>query len=529
MQFTAVPWLRDHLVGPHPGPRRRPRARPPRTCSRRFEQLTKNLPEVLQLRRGRLGQLFATPGAAGAASPSSPPSCRCSRATPTSSWTPSGRRSSRRVGEIRRKFDAAPQQRGRRRPAAAQAARSRGQDAAVPRRRRLRPGRHRPGRLRRLQRRLDLARRRCPGPPRSSTRAPGCAGSTAERCEVPQHARSRPRRRRHPARGARARWPTCPRAASCSSPARAAPTPWRSPPPSPSRRRAPACAAGAVVVDHGLQDGSAAGGRRPPRRCAARSGSTRSRSSASEVRPSGAGLEAAARPPATPPSRRPPTAGASAVLLGHTLDDQAETVLLGLARGSGARSLAGMPARRDRCVRPLLGRRRGPRRAPPARPGLDAVGRPAQRRPRVPPGRGCAHGCCRVLEAELGPGRRARRWPARPTCCATDADALDELADRAVAELPGGRRPAPAVDALAALPLRVRTRGARRLLRRRRPAHRRALDPAHSALDALALAGWHGAGWHAGCRRRPVAGEAASTPRSARPGAAPPDRGRLRR
>jgi tRNA(Ile)-lysidine synthase len=50
--------------------------------------------------------------------------------------------------------------------------------------------------------------------------------------------------------------------------------------------------------------------------------------------------------------------GARAVLLGHTLDDQAETVLLRLARGSGARSLAGMPPRRGLIRRPLLDVRR---------------------------------------------------------------------------------------------------------------------------------------------------------------------------
>ena len=42
------------------------------------------------------------------------------------------------------------------------------------------------------------------------------------------------------------------------------------------------------------------------------------------------------------------------IVLGHTANDQAETVLLGLTRGSGAKSLSGMSARSDRLLRPLL-------------------------------------------------------------------------------------------------------------------------------------------------------------------------------
>lgn len=42
------------------------------------------------------------------------------------------------------------------------------------------------------------------------------------------------------------------------------------------------------------------------------------------------------------------------VLLGHTLNDQAETVLLGLARGSGSRSLSGMAELTGRYLRPFL-------------------------------------------------------------------------------------------------------------------------------------------------------------------------------
>jgi tRNA(Ile)-lysidine synthase len=115
--------------------------------------------------------------------------------------------------------------------------------------------------------------------------------------------------------------------------------------------------AGAVTVDHGLQDGSADRAAAVTRTLG---GLGLDPVSAVAVTVDGpGGPEAAARAARYAALEQAAAGfGAAAVLLGHTLDDQAETVLLGLARGSGARSLAGMAPCRGIFLRPLLGVRR---------------------------------------------------------------------------------------------------------------------------------------------------------------------------
>ena len=125
-----------------------------------------------------------------------------------------------------------------------------------------------------------------------------------------------------------------------------------------------------LVVDHGLQAGSAAVA---DAACAALIGlGLEARVATVTVAEAGDGPEAAARRARYAALREESSArGGAPVLLGHTLDDQAETVLLGLGRGSGARSLAGMRAWDPPWCRPLLGVRRAVTRAACAEAGLD--------------------------------------------------------------------------------------------------------------------------------------------------------------
>jgi tRNA(Ile)-lysidine synthase len=193
--------------------------------------------------------------------------------------------------------------------------------------------------------------------------------------------------------------------------------------------------------------------------------------------------------------------GATAVLLGHTMDDQAETVLLGLARGSGARSLAGMSPASGRYLRPLLGLRREQTEAACAAAGHE---------PWEDPHNGCRRFArvrvrqtiLPVMEELLGPGI-ARALARTADQLRADADALDDMAaERAAALLSPLTRAAGPQDAaapldtgeLAVLPTAIRTR-LLRMAAIAAGAPAGALTAGHVAdLDAL-VTNWRGQRW----------------------------------
>ncbi|MEU3453070.1 tRNA lysidine(34) synthetase TilS [Micromonospora sp. NPDC006766] len=252
--------------------------------------------------------------------------------------------------------------------------------------------------------------------------------------------------------------------------------------------------AGLVTVDHGLQPGSAG-------RAEAVADWGREQGldpvEAVPVRVGGraGGPEAAAREARyealVDAARR---YDAAAVLLGHTRDDQAETVLLALARGAGPHGLAGMPQRRELAgvplLRPLLDVAREDTRQACAALGLTCWDDPHNVDPAYARSRVRADLLPALVDA-LGPGvvdnlaRTAR-------LLAADTAALDDLAAVALADVraAGGGL---TVAALAALPAAVRTRVLHAWARELGAAPA-ALSYRHvAALDAL-VTDWHGQG-----------------------------------
>lgn len=150
---------------------------------------------------------------------------------------------------------------------------------------------------------------------------------------------------------------------------------------------------------------------------------------------------------------------AAAVLLGHTRDDQAESVLLGLARGSGARSISGMAPRRGRIRRPLLGLDRTTTLAACEAEGLPVWNDPHNEDERYARVR-VRKQVLPALERELGPGVAAALARTAQLVREDDA-ALEQWAEEVRGQVrcvdPGG---SPALDAgsLAEFPAAVRRR-----------------------------------------------------------------------
>ena len=210
-----------------------------------------------------------------------------------------------------------------------------------------------------------------------------------------------------------------------------------------------------VTVDHGLQDESAVTAERVVAQMVAL-GADETATIRVRVDVAPGGLEAGARQARYAAlGEFAARVGASMVLLGHTRDDQAETVLMGLTRGSGGRSMAGMRPSFDEdgvhFVRPFLDITRSQTEAACRALGLEWWEDPHNRDQRFLRAR-LRHVVLPLLEDELGPGfadALARTAPA----LRVDMDALDDLAaewSRTHSELD--------TRSLADLPAAIRTR-----------------------------------------------------------------------
>ncbi|MFZ9294492.1 MAG: tRNA lysidine(34) synthetase TilS [Candidatus Nanopelagicaceae bacterium] len=150
---------------------------------------------------------------------------------------------------------------------------------------------------------------------------------------------------------------------------------------------------------------------------------------------------------------------AVAIFLGHTRDDQAETVLLGLARGSGTRSLSGMAERIDKYRRPLLSITRSQTEAACKEVGIKYWNDPHNQsmeyarvrvREKVLP----------LMESEIGPGI-ADALTRSAKILRDDADALDQWAEEVLDEIDPIEID---IETLASLPRAIRSRVIRKAI-----------------------------------------------------------------
>ncbi|MDE9364920.1 tRNA lysidine(34) synthetase TilS [Luteipulveratus sp. YIM 133132] len=190
---------------------------------------------------------------------------------------------------------------------------------------------------------------------------------------------------------------------------------------------------GAVVVDHGLQPESDRAARRAAQQCRELGLAPVEVVRIDVPTGTGEGPEAQARSAryeALEAARV--RTGATSVVLAHTRDDQAEQVLLGLVRGSGTRSLSGMPRRTATLLRPFLDVTAAETRQACLDQGLQVWDDPHNADERYLRVR-----VRRVLdevEARIGPGVRAGLARSSDLLRA-DGEALDDLAATAYAAL----------------------------------------------------------------------------------------------
>ena len=256
-----------------------------------------------------------------------------------------------------------------------------------------------------------------------------------------------------------------------------------------------------ATIDHGLQDASAELAARVVGQMAAL-GADETFSARVHVEGAGIGPEAAAREARYAVlDEIAQRLDAPVVLLGHTRDDQAETVLMGLTRGSGGRSLAGMRRGFGRYRRPLLDVSRAETVAACRAEGIDFWSDPhnddpaytrSRIRTRVLP----------VLEQELGPGV-AETLARTADQLRLDMEHLDDEADALLAQAAGPE--GLDVPLLAGSPAPIRRRVLRlAALAAGAPASELFHDHV-LALEAL-VTDWHGQKWidlpgHLRCRR----------------------------